>query len=333
MSPPNRQDVSLGDHAGLMPSDDLLVTLRLIGIVTTAQLRASGVSPQQIETYVRRRSLFRVGRGVYARSEVSSDHLVRDGGDVIVRAAAALAMAGPGAAVGHQTAARLFGIDLLGKPENDVTLICPPEHGWRSRAGTHVYATALPPEHLTTAFGLPCTTAARTVVDLARTVDFRAGVVAADSALHRKLTTKPEIEAVIAALPRRRGIVRAAEVIAFADELAESVLESIARVVFRDIGLPAPELQAWLGRPKPFARVDFYWKKYRTIGEVDGAIKYDDRQSALTQLRRDALLRGHGYEVVHFTWHDINDRPMEVRRLLIEAFERGKRAPRRAPSR
>ena len=63
----------------------------------------------------------------------------------------------------------------------------------------------------------------------------------------------------------------------FADALAESPLESIARVVFRDCGLPVPSLQAWLGgTTEPVGRVDFYWKKYRTVAEVDGAIKYAD---------------------------------------------------------
>jgi hypothetical protein len=45
-----------------------------------------------------------------------------------------------------------------------------------------------------TAFGrLPVTTPARTVVDLARTLSFRAGVVTTDSALHRQLVTKAEL--------------------------------------------------------------------------------------------------------------------------------------------
>ncbi len=154
------------------------------------------------------------------------------------------------------------------------------------------------------------TTAARTVVDLARELDFRAGVVAADSALHRKLTAKEELRAVLATCSQWRGIQRAREVVEFADPRAESPLESIARVVFRDCGLPPPDLQVWLGGvAEPIGRVDFYWTKYRTIAEVDGDMKYKDPRRAKAQLKRDALLRSDGYEVVHFDWQEVTSSP------------------------
>jgi hypothetical protein len=167
------------------------------------------------------------------------------------------------------------------------------------------------------------TTPARTVIDLARTLDFRAGVVAADSALHRNLTTPEELRSVLAACPLRSGIRRAAEVVEFAHGLAESPLESIARVVFRDSGLPPPELQVWLGGPtEPAARVDFYWKKYRTIAEVDGSIKYADPLRASNQLRRDAILRAEGFEIVHFGWQEITENPAFVLASIKTAFRR-----------
>lgn len=56
-------------------------------------------------------------------------------------------------------------------------------------------------------------------------------------------------------------------------------------------------------------RVDFYWKKYRTIAEVDGALKYADPSRARKQLWRDMALREAGYEVVHFDWREITTQP------------------------
>jgi hypothetical protein len=166
-------------------------------------------------------------------------------------------------------------------------------------------------------------TPARTVIDLARSLDFQAGVVAADSALHQKLTTQEELRSVLAACPLRSGIRRATEVVEFADGLAESPLESIARVVFRDCGLPPPALQVWLGgTTEPAARVDFYWKKYRTIVEVDGAVKYTDPLRASNQLRRDAVLRADGFEVVHFGWAEITENPAFVVASIKAAFRR-----------
>jgi hypothetical protein len=167
------------------------------------------------------------------------------------------------------------------------------------------------------------TTAARTVVDLARTLPFRAGVIAADSALHQRLATKDELLSVLGLCSQWRGASVAADVIAFADARSESPLESIARVVFRDGGLPPPKLQALLGTAEDVARVDFFWDKYRTIVEVDGAIKYADPTRAIAQLERDSWLRSLGYEVVHVTWEEITTAPEAVIARIREAFRRG----------
>jgi hypothetical protein len=177
---------------------------------------------------------------------------------------------------------------------------------------------------------VPVTTPARTVVDLARSLEFRAGVVAADSALNHKLVSTADLNAVLAACPRWRGISRAADVVAFADGLAESVLESLARVVFRDCGLPPPELQVWIGEAAVVGRVDFLWRRFRTVAEVDGRMKYSDPSRAVKQLDRDRQLRDAGYEVVHFGWQHINENPGYVDSTIRKAFERGTLAPRPA---
>jgi Protein of unknown function (DUF559) len=167
------------------------------------------------------------------------------------------------------------------------------------------------------------TTVARTVLDLARSLEFQEGVVAADSALHRKLVTKAELESVRARCSGWPGATRAAEVVAFADALSESVLESLARVVFRDCGLPPPELQIWAGGAEVVGRVDFLWRRYRTVAEVDGRMKYANSVRAVRQLERDRQLRDAGYEVVHFTWNDITQNPGYVNATIRKAFRRG----------
>ena len=244
----------------------------------------------------------------------------------MLRCLAALAISGPGVAVSHRSAAQLYQIDLLGRPDRQITLTGRPERGRHSRKAIHLHAAKLPAEHVTTAHGLPMTTPARTVIDLARELDFRAGVVAADSALHGKLTSKDELRAVLAACPQWRGIRRARAVAEFADKRAESPLESIARVVFSECGLPPPDLQVWLGGVvQPVGRVDFYWKHYRTVAEVDGDLKYEDPIRAKAQLKRDSLLRSDGYEVVHFDWQEVTAAPDYVAAAIREAFRRGAR--------
>ncbi len=44
---------------------------------------------------------------------------------------------------------------------------------------------------------------------------------------------------------------------------------------FEEQGLPAPELQVWLGSADDrIGRVDHYWPEHRTVAEADGAVKY-----------------------------------------------------------
>jgi hypothetical protein len=302
---------------------------RIAGIMTAAELMAAGVSDCRIRTLVRHGDLYQVGRGVYADGAKARDMLKFPDGRQLLTLAGAVAAVGPSAVVSHQSAAYLHTIDLLGKPDQTVVLTVPVTRGWTARAGVRLHAAAVPAEQITSAVGLRVTTPARTVVDLARTLEFRAGVVAADSALHRKLVTKPELNAVLGTCSRWPGARRAAAVIEFADGRAESPLESIARVAFSDCGLPVPELQVWLGgTTEPIGRVDFYWRRYWTIAEVDGALKYDGpggQQRATLQLRRDMLLREDGYEVVHFTWDQINDSPERVAASVRAAFQRGVR--------
>jgi len=112
--------------------------------------------------------------------------------------------------------------------------------------------------------------------------------------------------------------------VAFADGRAESVLESISRVAFDELGLPPPGLQAWVGdEDEIIGRADFLWRAYRTVGEADGAVKYADPARAMAQLERDARLRAAGFEVVHFTWREITRTPEQVAATIRTAFRRG----------
>jgi very-short-patch-repair endonuclease len=215
----------------------------------------------------------------------------------------------------------LHGIDLIGNL-GDVSLTGPASTGRNGSSGVHVYTTELPAEHIIAWCGVLVTTTARTVIDLARTASFSEGVVAADSCLRKKLATKSQLDAVLATSPRRRGAALAARVVRFATELAESALESIARVAFAEQGLPAPRLQVWIATADGdvIGRADFYWEEHNTVAEVDGAMKYEDPNRARAQLRRDKRLREAGYEVVHFTWYDITAQPAEVAASIRAAF-------------
>jgi Protein of unknown function (DUF559) len=299
---------------------------RLAGVTTTRELVASGTSPAMIRALVRRVELIPVCRGAYADAARARRILSRRGGRQLLRATAAVAITGPGSALSHETAAMIHRIDLIRQPDSLVTLTRTPGSNRAHGPGIHVHSASLPPGHVTTKFGSPVTTAARTVIDLARTMPFADGVVAADSAIHKRLTSKPEMQAVLTACSRWPGLAKATKVVAFASGLAESPLESIARVVFDEFGLPPPALQYWISADfKAIGRVDFYWEQYKTIVEVDGAMKYEDPTRAKAQLWRDKKLRAAGYEVEHFDWQEITTSPATVVASIRAAFERGSR--------
>ena len=227
--------------------------------------------------------------------------------------------------LGH-SAAQLHGLRLLTQPpDGTVTLTVPPG----SRTGRHAariicHAAELPEQQVTKRYGVPVTTAARTVADIARTTTFMEGVVVADAALYERHASRSELRRVLAGCERWPGTSRARQVIDFADGLAESVLESCARVLFRDHGLPPPELQVHItGRDRTMiARVDFFWRRYRVIAETDGLLKYDSGDRAIAERRRDRLLLEAGFEVVHVTWQELFSDPARVAGRIREAFRR-----------
>lgn len=311
----------LGAMATQRPARDA-VSVR---IVTTADLLARGVTADRIKLLIRRGTLVRVGHGCYATAQVAQSVLRYPGGHHLLAAGAALAGPGQGLVASHTTAARIHGLDLLDRAGPEVTLTRIRGTGSRRPAhGVRLTTARVPPAQITTRYGVPVTSVARTVVDLARSAPFRAGVVTADSALRLKLTTTDELHAVLASCRQWPGVTRAAGVVEFADRLSESALESICRVAFRDLGLPPPELQVWVGGEHgEIGRADFFWKKFATIAEADGALKYADPDKARQQLWRDARLHEAGFQVVHITWSEITRYPDNVAAALRAAFRRG----------
>ena len=142
----------------------------------------------------------------------------------------------------------------------------------------------------------------------------------ADSALSQEKTTKPELLTVLRAQPGWPGVKQARRVVEFADERAESPLESAARVVFDQFGLPAPELQATVHAPSAAARVDFLWPEHKVIAEADGLSKYNDRNDLIAQFERDRRLRDAGYKVIHFTWRELFQTPEVVIARIRQAL-------------
>jgi hypothetical protein len=305
------------------------ITLSKISIGTAATWRAAGISETRLARLVRDGELIRLRYGVYATAamlaKAESDPCLGHA----VEVAAATARTHKGVA-SHHSAARIHGLDLLRKPADGTVTVTVPRgarSGRHGQASVIQHAAELPDQHVSTRYGLLVTTTARTVVDIARMSTFMEGVVVADSALRERHTSKTELHRVLAFCGRWPGSSQARQVIDFASPVAESALESCARVSFRDQGLPTPELQVnLLGRGGGIvARVDFFWRGFSTIAEADGLLKYDGRDKAIAELKRDRLLREAGFEVVHFIWKELFSDPERVAARIRAAFDRARR--------
>jgi hypothetical protein len=307
-------------------------TLSKVGIGTAANWRAAGLSQGQLKLLIQAGELVKIRYGVYAKASVVSEA----GNDPRLRHAVQVAAVTTRIREGvasHQSAALMHGLGLLTKPADGiVTLTEPPgkRSGPYGRASVIRHTAELPDQHVTRLFGMRVTAIARTVTDIARTSPFMEAVVVADSALHERHTSKTELRRVLGSCDRWPGIKHARDVVDFSSALAESVLESCARVFFRDHGLPPPTLQAAIiGRSGYFiARTDFCWAQYQTIAEADGLLKYNGREDAIAELKRDRLLRHEGYEVVHFTWQELFSDPAGVAARIRAAFDRSIRLAR-----
>jgi hypothetical protein len=267
--------------------------------------------------------LTRVRHGVYAtRKAIEFGEAGPAQQHALLAVAAVRVVAG--AVVSHHSAALLQGLDTHKAPDAKVvavTLPPGPKRGGDETEGIVRYRAALPDDHVAKAFGLKVTSPARTVADIARTSSFMQGVAVADSALRAHVVPKAVMEEVLEVCAGWPGVEQARRVVEFSDMLAESVLESCARVVFHECGLEPPELQVPVA---PGMRVDFCWPRYMVIAEADGLGKYeeDPKRKVAEQTKRDNALRRLEYVVIHFTWAELFGQPETIVADIRRAFGR-----------
>lgn len=301
------------------------------GPFTTSQARHAGYSAGEIQHLKRSGRWIALRRGVYVDRDFFTEFHSKESAAASRRhfldAAAAVLSAGD-AVVSHESAICLFGLGVLGVPAT-VTLTRPASLSRRSRLeGVKVHAARVPAGHRYVCLGVPVTSPARTVADLARTLPYRNAVTVADAALHARLTNTGDLHGVLADCMNWPGTARAREVAVFADGKAESALESIARVVFAEQGLPAPQMQVRIVIRAGLAfRADFVWERFRTIAEADGLLKYSDPSALRDEKLRQEALADRGYEVVRFTWKQLHEDPAGVAARIRRGFARGARHP------
>jgi hypothetical protein len=240
-----------------------------------------------------------------------------------------------GSAISDRSALLLHRLPIVGERAPVPELTVPP-NGTGDTRGCHLYRASLPPEDLVAIDGADVTSAARTVVDVARHRSTATAVAAIDAALHRELATLEEIEAVLRRCWNWPGIRRAQHAVQLADGRAESPLESISRLAIRRLGLPTPDLQPVVRHPAGYAlgRLDFYWDEFGVAGEADGRAKYADGDGAYpAEKARQERMEDLGVTFARWGWRLATTHPQALRIKIEAAFTRGTARDRSGPPR
>jgi very-short-patch-repair endonuclease len=281
-------------------------------VVALRQLLQLGLSPSGVRSRAARGELHRMHRGVYAVGAPRRGALTS--------AMAAVLACGPEAVLSHRSAAGLWGIRPDARPTHDVTV----PGARQSRKGIVLHRGHLHPADTTTLEAIPCTSVARTLLDLADAVDDRALSRAVEQAERNRIFDLAAVRDVLARGAGRSGAPRLRRAIAHHEETAtRSELERRFLEVCEDAGLPQPQTNLWLEGME----VDFSWPAIRLVVETDGFDTHGSRQAFERDRARDQRLLAAGFRVMRVTWRQLRDDPDAVAERLRQAANSGATAP------
>ncbi len=238
---------------------------------------------------------------------------------------AAVKACGPGAVLSHRSAAVLWGM-LEADDEDDGIDVTAPNR--RGRAPSPIRAHrdgAMSAGDRTVFRGVPCTTPARTLLDLAAILPIWELKRALAQAEVLRLVTASSLRAVIRRHRGRRGVARLRLVL---DEIhperkrTRSELEGMFLEMCQRANLPSPEVNVRLRVDGGKLEADFLWRDAALIVEADSRRFHDTDSAFLTDRRREQRLQLAGWRVSHCTWEQVEFEPTRlastIRRLLAQ---------------
>jgi Protein of unknown function (DUF559) len=265
------------------------------GVVSLAQLRAVGLGARGAQHRAGLGALHRVHRGVYA---VGHRLLTPDG----ARMAAVLAC-GSGAVLSHRSAAAAWGLRPTSRTHAEVTTT---RRVRGDRPGIQVHhAHALPAQDTTTLRGIPITSVARTLADLAAVL----GPAALERAVHQaEVLRLLDARALRDAARGRPGAKALARILEEPDPGdTHRGLEERFLALCRTGGLPLPRMNTHVHLADRLIEVDALWPRERLVVELDGRKVHHTARAFEDDRRRDSALAAEGYVVIRLTWRRITN--------------------------
>jgi hypothetical protein len=267
------------------------------GVISREQLRTAGFEDGAIAHAVATGRLHRVFRGVYGLGHL---RIGKRG-----RSMAASLACGSGAVISHRSAAALLG--LLNDGPVVIDVIAPGARG-RQVDGIRLHRVRLPrPDEVGTVDGIPCTSPARTLVDLAGAVGDRTLRSCFERAAQKRFLDITAIEASMD--PRRRGVNslrglvdewRRAAPVAEKGRL-KSPLEAKVMPLLLRRDFPPPLLNAPVEIPTGRIEVDFLWPEHRFVVEADSRDFHATDLAFERDRWRDRELMRAGYSTLRVT--------------------------------
>ena len=272
------------------------------GVVSLDELLACGLTLSGVKARARIGRLHRKHRGVYA---VGHPNLPLAG-----RFLAAVKACGPRAVLSHFSAAVLWALVAWDDRHPEVTVT---GRGSHVHAGIRVHRTlAFDDEDLSRHDGVPVTSPARTLVDLASVLDYKRLRRAVRQAQSLRLVTAAELLDALDRAGRRPGRRKLLRIIATSTAPTRSELEDWVLDLILAGGLEHPDVNVPLMLDGRRVVPDFRWPRERLVIEADGAKWHDNRIAREDDAERQALLEANGERVVRVTWQQAVGRPAQT---------------------
>lgn len=283
------------------------------GVVTSAQA-LTFLTRRGLQAQLESGGLHKVWYGIYGRGDAVDVRLRLRGLDLATGTSVAACLG---------TAAAAYGFDT--ERGDDLHVLNPRGGQLRSADGLVVHRRSGAP--LTVLADRPLTTPAWTAIEVARALSRPRALATLDAALRSGTCSRGELLNAAGQQSGRRGIVVVRELLALAAAEAESPMESEARLVMIDGGLPTPTLQYEVvdmtGRTW---RLDFAWPECRVAVEYDGVAWHSGAESFFRDRRRTAALQDVGWVVVVIVAEDVRRRPWELLRRIEAQLKRARAA-------
>jgi very-short-patch-repair endonuclease len=277
------------------------------GVVALWQLIALGLEPSAIRRRVADGRLWRMHRGVYAIGQLD-----RKGYWM-----AAVFACGEGALLSHRDAAALWNLRPTNRTAIDVTVAG--AHRRRRRLITIHSAVELHPDDRAEVDGIPVTSVARTLLDLAEVVPPEHLRRAYEAAERHGLLDLQAIRELLDRSNGRRGLAALRALLDYDPAPAvasKSELESRFLDLVRDSGLPLPQVNVLV---EGFL-VDAYWPRARLVVELQSWEHHGHRQAFERDNSKLARLQVAGYTALPLTDRQLRREPGWVAASLRAAL-------------